>query len=233
MNEKLKTNLDTDFLKIIAIISMLIDHVGSEFFPQYPIFRWIGRLAFPIFCYCMTVGMLYTRDIKKYLMRLGIFALISQPFWILAFNSQDIIGNLLNFNIFFTLFFSLLTVWGAKEHKWWLFIGGVLVLSFINFDYSMGGVILMLIFYLCRNKPWLGAILYFLSYIPALWTGSIEDPLSCIIGTHAIGFEFFALFAMPFIFLRTNTKIKINRWFFYIFYSAHLLLIYLIGLFVK
>lgn len=41
---KLKTNLDTDFLKLIAIISMVIDHVGSAFFPQYPVFRWIGRL---------------------------------------------------------------------------------------------------------------------------------------------------------------------------------------------
>ena len=47
---------------------MVIDHVGSAFFPQYPVFRWIGRLAFPIFAYCLTVGLLYTHDIKKYLM---------------------------------------------------------------------------------------------------------------------------------------------------------------------
>ena len=45
-------------------------------------FRWIGRLAFPIFCYCLTVGLLYTHDVRKYLTRLGIFALISQPFYI-------------------------------------------------------------------------------------------------------------------------------------------------------
>ena len=43
--------------------------------------------------------MLYTHDIKKYLLRLGAFALISQPFWILAFNSDDIVGNIFNLNI--------------------------------------------------------------------------------------------------------------------------------------
>lgn len=53
---RLKTNLDTDFLKLIAIVSMLIDHIGSVFFPEVGGLRWIGRLAFPIFCYCMTVG---------------------------------------------------------------------------------------------------------------------------------------------------------------------------------
>ena len=102
---KLRTNLDTDFLKLVAILAMLLDHVGSVFFPQYAVFRWIGRLAFPLFCYCMTVGLLYTRSIKRYLIRLGIFALVSQPFWIVAFNPGDFLGNLTNWNIFFTLFF--------------------------------------------------------------------------------------------------------------------------------
>ena len=83
---KLKTNLDTDFLKLIAILSMVIDHVGTAFFPEYHAFRWAGRLAFPIFAYCLTVGLLYTRDIRKYLLRLGAFALISQPFYIFAFH---------------------------------------------------------------------------------------------------------------------------------------------------
>lgn len=224
---KLKTNLDTNLLKLVAIISMTLDHVGSVFFPQIPAFRWIGRLAFPIFCYCMTVGLIYTHDIKKYLGRLGAFALISQPFWILAFNSQDIWGNLFNLNIFFTLFMSLLTVWGFSQKNWWLFLVGFVIISMINFDYSATGVILMLIFYLCRNKPWLGAALYTLSYLPALWNGDLQDPTACIIGTHAIGFEIFAILAVPLIFLKTNSKLKIPKWFFYCFYPAHLLVIFL------
>ena len=45
---RLQTNLDTDFLKLIAIVSMLIDHIGSVFFPEVRVLRWIGRLAFPV-----------------------------------------------------------------------------------------------------------------------------------------------------------------------------------------
>ena len=109
---KLRTNLDTDLLKLVAIAAMLVDHIGGAFFPEIPVFRWIGRLAFPLFCYCLTVGLLYTHDIRRYLGRLAIFAVVSQPFWILAFNADDILGNLTNWNIFFTLFLSLLAMWG-------------------------------------------------------------------------------------------------------------------------
>lgn len=226
-SEKLKTNLDTNFIKVVAIISMTFDHVGNVFFPEYPVFRWIGRIAFPLFCYCLTVGMLYTHDIKKYVLRLSVFALISQPFWILAFNADDIIGNIFNLNIFFTLVVSLLTTWGFKEKKWLLFIAGIVLLNVVNFDYAMTGPVLMLIFYLCRNRPWLGALIYTLTYLPAI-NGSMEDPLALKIGTHAIGFEIFALLALPFIYFHTNTKLKISKWFFYIYYPAHLFVIFLL-----
>ena len=62
--------------------------------------------------------MLYTKDIKKYLLRLSVFALISQPFWILAFNADEFMDNLFNLNIFFTLVVSLAAAWGFKEKKW-------------------------------------------------------------------------------------------------------------------
>ena len=230
MNDrKLKTNLDTDFIKIIAVVSMTIDHIGGAFFPQYPAFRWIGRIAFPLFCYCLTVGMMYTGDIKKYLFRLGVFAVISQPFWILAFNSDDITGNIFNLNIFFTLIVSLLGAWGFKERKWWLLILALILLNVINFDYAMTGLILILIFYLCKNKPWLGAAVYTLTYLPAL-NGNMADPLALKIGGHAIGFEIFALLALPFIYIQTNSGLKIPKWFFYIYYPVHLFAIYLIGI---
>jgi len=222
---KLKSNLDTNLIKIVAIISMTFDHVGNAFFPEYPVFRWIGRIAFPLFCYCLTVGMLYTHDIKKYVLRLSAFALISQPFWILAFNSDDIIGNIFNLNIFFTLIVSLLATWGFKEKKWWLFIIGLILLNVIN--YAMTGLILMMIFYLCRNKPLLGALIYTLTYLPAI-NGYMEDPLALKIGTHAIGFEIFALLALPFIYIHTNSNLKISKWFFYIYYPAHLFIIFLV-----
>ena len=227
---KLQSNLDTNFIKLVAILSMTADHVGNAFFPEYPVFRWIGRIAFPLFCYCLTVGMLYTHDIKKYLLRLGAFALISQPFWILAFNADDFWGNLWNLNIFFTLLVSLLSTWGFQTRRWWLFVLGLVLLNVVNFDYAMTGLILMMIFYLCRNRPWLGAALHTLSYLPALWGGSLEDPLALVVGGHAVGFEIFALLALPLIYFRTNFHPPISKWFFYAYYPAHLFAIFLVGL---
>lgn len=229
----LKTNLDTNFLKLVAIVCMVFDHVGSVFFPEYPMFRWIGRLAFPIFCYCMSVGLLYTHDAKKYIGRMAIFAIVSQPFYVLAKNQLNLLENLLNFNIFFTLFISLLAMWGFKERKWWLFIAGGFVVSFFNFDYGLTGIILMLIFYLCREKPALGMALYVLSYVPAVIFGSgMDDPNALILGGMAFGFEIFALLALPFIYTKTNFQPKIPKWFFYAFYPAHLGIIALIRWFM-
>ena len=119
---KLRTNLDTNFLKLFAILTMVVDHVGTVFFPQHPEFRWVGRLAFPIFCYCLTVGLMYTRDIRRYLGRLALFAVVSQPFFALAFHPHNFWEELTSWNIFVTLFFSLLAIYGVKERKWWWFL---------------------------------------------------------------------------------------------------------------
>ena len=212
------------------ITAMLIDHIGGAFFQEVGVFRWIGRLAFPIFCYCLTVGLLYTHDVRKYLTRLGIFALVSQPFYILAFHPVgEFWANLTNWNIFFTLFLSLLGMYGLKERKWWLFALALFTVSWWNFDYSGTGIQLMLIFYLCRNRPRLGAALYLLSYLPALMNGWPEDPLCLTVGGLCIDWSIFAVFAAPLIFCATHSRIKINRWFFYAFYPAHLAAIALAG----
>ena len=226
---RLRTNLDTDLLKLIAIAAMLADHIGGAFFPAAPWFRWIGRLAFPLFCYCMTVGLLYTHSIRRYLGRLAIFAVVSQPFWILAFNADDILGNLTNWNIFFTLLLSLLAMWGLTTRRWWLFVLCVLALAFGSFDYNYNGVILMLIFCFCRNRPALLAGLYILFWLPALWGGSLEDPLALVVGGHAVNWTIFALLALPLILARTHSGLKIPKWFFYAFYPAHLVAIALAG----
>ena len=155
--------------------------------------------------------------------------MVSQPFWILAFNADDILGNLTNWNIFFTLFLSLLAMWGLTTRRWWLFVLGVLVLAFGSFDYNYNGVILMLIFYFCRNKPALLAGLYILFWLPALWGGSLEDPLALVVGGHAVDWTIFGLLALPLILCRTHSGLRIPKWFFYAFYPAHLAVIALVG----
>ena len=77
-----------------------------------------------------------------------------------------------------------------------------------------------------------GAVLYTLSYLPALWGGSPEDPLALQIGGLAIGFEIFALLALPLIEIHTHVEPQIPKWFFYLYYPAHLLAICLLQLFL-
>ena len=226
---RLKTNLNTGFLKLIAVIAMLTDHVGAVFFPETQLFRWVGRLAFPIFCYCLTVGLLYTRDVRKYLLRLGVFALVSQPLYVLAFHpAETFFTQFTNWNIFFTLFLSLLALHGVKERKWWLFALAFFTVSWWNFDYSCTGVLLMLVFYLCRNRPGLGAALYGLIYLPSLWNGDPADSLCLTAGGLTVDWPFFSLLAAPLIFLPLGPRVKINKWFFYAFYPAHLAVIALL-----
>ena len=73
------------------------------------------------------------------------------------------------------------------------------MLAFGSFDYDYNGVILMLIFYFCRNKPALLAGLYTMFWIPALWGGSLEDPLALVVGGHAVNWTIFGLLALPLI----------------------------------
>lgn len=222
---RLRTNLDTNFLKLIAILAMLIDHIGGAFFPEVGWFRWVGRLAFPIFCYCMTVGLLYTRDIKKYLFRLGLFAVLSQPFYVPAFHPHHFWTELTNWNIFFTLFLSLLAMYGLKARKWWLFLAAFFVVSWWNFDYSGNGILYMLIFYLCRSRPGIGAALYCAQFLPGLLMGQPGDPLNFTLGGLCIDWSFFAVFAAPLLFRPTHFDLHIPKWVFYAFYPAHLAVI--------
>ena len=72
-----KIKIDSFTLKMIAMLSMLADHIGAVLFPEQILFRVIGRLAFPIFAYTLVEGFFYTHDIKKYMCRIGILALVS------------------------------------------------------------------------------------------------------------------------------------------------------------
>ena len=72
----------------------------------------------------------------------------------------------------------------------------------------------MLIFYFCRNKPVLLAGLYILFWLPALWGGSLEDPLALVVGGHAVNWTIFGLLALPLILCRTHSGLRIPKWFF-------------------
>ena len=238
MENKLQTNLDTDLIKLVAIISMFIDHLGAVIFPQYIFMRWIGRLAFPLFCYTMTVGLVYTHDIKSYIKRIGIFALISQPFYVLAFHGNDFSkegfwASILDPNILFTLFLSLIFMYGFVNRKVAVAIVAMLPLLLFDFDYNTLGIMLMLIFYCFREKKSLSLMFFVISYLPSIIFTSPMNIYNLNIFGLTLGGEIFCLLAIPLIYLNTRSKLKIPKYFFYIFYPAHLFAIYLINIFIN
>ena len=62
---KFKFSLNNNQLKIIAMISMVLDHVGLVFFSDFEIFRILGRLAFPIYAYMIAEGCTHTKNRKR------------------------------------------------------------------------------------------------------------------------------------------------------------------------
>ena len=119
-------------IKVIAAFCMLIDHIGAVF-PEYTpaFFRWIGRIAFPIYAYMIAQGCRRTKNINKYLLRLGVFALVSEiPFDMAFMHYTDVergftwnINFLRNTNVFYTLFLGAACIaiyekMKTKKHQW-------------------------------------------------------------------------------------------------------------------
>ena len=112
--------MTTFVIKVIAIICMLLSHIAAvfrthatyELFNLLVLFSWIGGIAFPIFAYLIAQGCKHTKNMSKYLLRLGIFALVSEIPFDLAFSrymtDEGImrfnISFLANTNVFYTLF---------------------------------------------------------------------------------------------------------------------------------
>ena len=112
-----KAGITSYQLKWIAIVTMVIDHMGAILYPTEMAFRYIGRISFPIFCFLLIEGFFHTRNIFKYMARLGAFALISEIPYDLAFK-----GKVLEFthqNVFFTLFLGVLMMYVLEKGGEW------------------------------------------------------------------------------------------------------------------
>ena len=73
--------LSQEGLKLVACVTMLMDHIGAVLLPQYLFLRYIGRIAFPIYCFLLAEGVHYTNNPKKYCLRLGVGTMLSEiPF---------------------------------------------------------------------------------------------------------------------------------------------------------
>ncbi len=143
---KIKNNKrQNDALKAFGILVMTIDHIGFVFFPQITFLRVIGRLAFPIFAWYLSQGYIHTSNLKKYFLRLGIFALVSQAPYYLVFREWKL-------NIFFTLLIGLLAIHLFHRKKYVFFVLLVILSKFIPLDYSYYGILIVLGFYAFPTK---------------------------------------------------------------------------------
>ena len=214
-------------LKIIAVISMLIDHSGYLIFNGFSFMNYIGRLAFPIFAFLITEGYIHTSNLKKYFCRLLLFAVISQIPYMLFIGT---ITNDFSLNILFTLALGLLaiTVYNKFKNKSLgiLFVALCSVLAhFLHFDYGWFAVTIIFIFYIFKNeKKYMNILFVITTFINYFYYFA-----KTLRTEHLLIFLFCSLSLIPINFYN-GKKGKNIKYFLYIFYPLHLIVLYLIKL---
>lgn len=213
-------------LKLIAIITMTIDHSGAILFEDVNILRIIGRLSFPIFAFLIANGYSYTKDIKKYMMRLFILSIISQYPFMIAFDLFDTVS----LNIFFTLFLGLLAISSYEREKnkvvalFYVFLISYLA-TIMRSDYGYYGVLLIFCFHIFKDEFWklaLSIIVLNLGFSTSYVILYQYFDLSMYI-------QSFSCFSLIFIYFYNNKKGKTLKYLFYSYYPLHLLVLYLIN----
>ena len=225
-----KFDFGREFLKIIAIVTMVIDHVGRILYPDLLFLQVIGRLSFPLFAYLVVLGVESTKKPRKYMTTLLIFALISQVPYFLAFGIQPFE----RLNILFSLFLSAVTIYYYNKRSPLAFVP--LLLSLILIDIIEGSYYVVLTavgMKLLKTNPKLGILALVALNIQFLFIPSLGTQIQIL-----------ALFAVPLIFLHIKNWLRkeilipenslaysIRKYFFYAFYPLHLALLYLITLY--
>lgn len=240
-------------LRIFASICMLLDHLGF-LFPQYPLLRYIGRLAFPIYIFLLVNGYRHSSNRLRYALRLGLFALVSQvPFTLFCgYGSYFTRGN-----VFFTLLIALLVLWltdtlaRQKRLRFLAPLPALLAyalyhLGWLSSDYGAKGFLLALSFFYLGDRKLLclGACIF--SVFHGQFLRLAVQTKNYLLGLNADfspptfweQAQSFSLLALIPIFLYNGKKGKSPssalgkhalQWGFYLFYPLHLLILYLVA----
>ena len=214
-------------LKIIACFTMFLDHIGYlVYHGKMSFFNLIGRFAFPIFAFQISEGYSHTKNLKKYIFRLFIFAIISQYPFILFHN---LISTGLALNVFFTLLLGLICiiVYDKVPYKILslaicVFIG--YISQIIHCDYGFYGVIIILLFYVFRNNKFLMSLSFILCTIIKYSINIFKYGNTYIYSLLCVC----TIFPILFINLYNKKQGKKIKYFLYIFYPVHLLFICLL-----
>jgi len=204
--------LSNYWIKLLAGLTMLIDHIGYVFFPGAEVWRIIGRLSFPLFCWLLVQGEAHTRNVWRYEVRLLVLAVLSQPIYQWTFSIDG-----LDLNILFTLAIGLLCLKGVREYPSLeipIWLGGALVATLSASNYTAYGIGVIAL--LKHFRPTLG------------WWAS----WGLLHGFDlAISHSITQLFALPtpLIFYFTSGERGDRARWFYLFYPGHLLLLGIIN----
>ncbi|MBQ4542231.1 MAG: hypothetical protein IJA23_05235 [Clostridia bacterium] len=232
--------MNRNLLKIIAFVSMVIDHVGSYLLDNNIVFRIIGRLAFPIFAYFIAEGMKFTRNRKRYILLLFLFACISQvPYMLL---SERFKLNVLFTFLLAILFILIIEKFMKMENQKNLakmigfmililsmFIACLIVGDVLQYiEYGTLGIMLVVVFYFAKTplNMILAALVLILMVLKRLLFMDFLISLNNV-------FQIFSLASIILIAVYNHKKGKMNlKYLFYVGYPAHLLLIWIITLFI-
>lgn len=223
-----KIGLSGNALKLIAMITMTVDHIGMLLLPQHLVLRIIGRLAFPIFAYMIAEGCRYTRSITRYFTLMAALAISCQIVDFVATGSlyQCI---LVTFSISILLAMLLRKVMSKPSALGWLAViaavAGVFFVTEVlpgllpdtdyKVDYGFWGVMLPVVIYLAKSKS---AKLGVAAVILVLLSGNFGSV------------QLYALLALPLLMLYNGERGKGKmKYLFYIYYPAHLAVLHLIA----
>ncbi|WP_244898319.1 TraX family protein [Paenibacillus xylanexedens] len=199
----------------IAMITMLIDHIGAVFFPHIIELRIIGRIAFPIYAFAVYVGYKHTRDVQKYIWRLFWIAIISQVPFMAAFNHYSL-------NVVWTLWSALLVLFVIDKLKSKLLaipivIGAGWFMEISQMDYGMYGLLLVLLFRYFQGPVLVVAHVLLNALYLLLHNSSVQ--MYSVLATAGIAIAQY---------YQAGFRMKGPRWVWRYFYPAHLAIIAII-----
>ena len=227
--------LNSNHLKLIAIIVMTVDHFTDLIFPDFPIepvplaLHFIGRITAPVMWFFISEGFFYTRNVKKYMLRLGIFAVISHFAYCFGFGINPVPFSTGVFNqtsVMYPLFISVVVLW--LNHKVTQLNGLVkflltfiLILSAFPADWSCIAVLAVIGMYECRgnlNRQMLAVIFVVGVYGIVSWLF-----VSRVYALELAG----VLMIYPLLknYNGERGKAKWMKWLFYIYYPFHLVIL--------
>ena len=237
--------LSGNTLKILAAFFMVLDHIAVFIFPEAIVLRCFGRLSFPIFAFMISEGARYTKDKRIYLLGISTLALICQLAMYFFSNKTLYMSILVTFSL------SLVIIFCLNEFKhaifsgdkafviratWLLFFALALVYLFTLFfrvDYGLIGIL----------TPVCASIFDFrgisvpekIKKLDNIYIRILSMGVALVIcSIYTTPIQYYSLLALPLLFLYSGKRGKFGmKYFFYVFYPLHILILQFFSLIIK